>query len=254
VLPAERHHRILAMLVRGGVVGTEDLAKSLRVSSETVRRDLKLLERQRTLARVHGGATSVFKTGQEPPYLDRAGIAPEAKTAIGRCAAQLVQPGMSVMIDVGTTTLEVARALPEDYRGLVVTCSVVAAIELVGRAGVEVIVSGGRLRTGDMALSNHLTVQFFKDLRPDIAFLGSGGIDESAGLTDFHLDEVITRRVVLAQATQSYVLADSSKHGRVATHRVCGLDGFTGLITDRMPSAGLAAGIKRSGGQVIVAS
>jgi DeoR/GlpR family transcriptional regulator of sugar metabolism len=253
VLPAERYRRILASLADGGVAGTEELAAHLRVSKETVRRDLKTLEQQGQLVRVHGGATTRTQVaGAEPSYVDRAGHAVEAKRAIGRQAAALVRPGMTVVIDVGTTALEVVRALGEDYHGMVATCSLLAAVELAGRPGVDVIVSGGRLRSGDLALSSGLTADFFDDLNPDIAFLGSGGVDAAAGLTDFHLDEVATRRKMIARATTSYVLADSTKHGRVAAHRVCGLGEFTGLITDRRPDAALQAAFERSGGQLIV--
>jgi DeoR/GlpR family transcriptional regulator of sugar metabolism len=253
MLPAERHRRILAALTGGGVVGTDELTARLKVSSETVRRDLRVLEERGHLTRVHGGATGIVRVaGSEPPYADRAGFAVEGKRAVGRLAASLAKPGMTLVIDVGTTALEVARALPEDFHGFVATCSLPAAAELAGRPGVEVVVSGGRVRGGDLAVSNSLALDFFGDLRPDLAFLGSGGLDAAAGLTDFHLDEVATRRVVLARATSSYVLADASKFGRVAPHRVCGLGDFTGLITDERPDETLASAIERGGGTLMV--
>lgn len=255
MLPAERHRLILASVADGRVAGTDELAVLLSVSRETVRRDLKVLEQQGSLLRVHGGATARRHTvGPEPSYVDRAGHALEAKRAIGRRAAALVRPGMTVVIDVGTTALEVARALPEDYHGMVATCSLVAAVELAGRPGVDVVVSGGHLRTGDLALWGGVTQEFFENLNPDIAFLGSGGVDAGAGLTDFHLEEVATRRRILARATASYVLADSTKLGRVAAHRVCGLGEFEGLITDKRPETALQAALERSGGQLIVTS
>jgi DeoR/GlpR family transcriptional regulator of sugar metabolism len=255
VLPAERHRRILGTLAGGSVVGTDQLTAHLGVSSETVRRDLKVLERQGKLVRVHGGATSVATVaGAEPSYVDRAGLAVEGKRAIGRRAAALVRPGMTLMIDVGTTALEVARALPEDFHGFVATCSLLAAAELAGRPGVEVVVSGGRVRGGDLAVSSSMTADFFRDLRPDIAFLGSGGVDAAAGLTDFHFDEVATRRVVLAQSAAAYVLADASKHGRVAAHRVCGLGDFTALITDKRPGVELETALEATGGRLMVTS
>jgi DeoR/GlpR family transcriptional regulator of sugar metabolism len=156
-----------------------------------------------------------------------------------------------VVIDVGTTALEVARALPITFRGTVATCSLLVAAELAGRPTVEVLVSGGRVRAGDLACSNAQALSFFADLRPDVAFLGSGGVDTGTGLTDFHLDEVATRRIILANTARSYVLADSTKFGRVAPHRVCGLEEFDGLITDEMTSAPLRAAIERAGGVVV---
>lgn len=253
MLPAERHRRILAALAGGGIVSTDELTAHLEVSRETVRRDLRVLEELGKLTRVHGGATATPQVaGSEPSYIDRAGLAVESKRAVGRLAASLVKPGMTLVIDVGTTALEVARALPEDFHGFVATCSLLTAAELAGRPGVEVVVSGGRVRSGDLAVSNSLALQFFGDLQPDLAFLGSGGVDATAGLTDFHFEEVATRRVVLERAMSSYVLADASKHGRVAAHRVCGLGDFTGLITDKRPDDELATAIERSGGTLLV--
>jgi len=203
--------------------------------------------------RVRGGATTSGVMGSEPAFVERAGIAVEAKRAIGRLAASLVRPGMTVMIDVGTTALEVARALAPDFHGTVVTPSLLVAMELAGRPGIEVLVSGGRVRGGDLALSNSTTMEFFAGIWPDVAFLGSGGVDAEAGLTDYYLDEVAVRRLVLARAAASYVLADASKLGRVAAHRVCGLTEFTGLITDARPEAALTAALEENGGQLMVA-
>lgn len=109
------------------------------------------------------------------------------------------------------------------------------ADELVERPGVEVLVSGGRLRSGDLALSSSHTTEFFGDIYADVAFLGSGGIDAGAGLTDFHLEEAAARRVILRNAREAYVLADSSKFGLVARYRVAELDEVTGLITETQP-------------------
>ncbi|MEV7421732.1 MULTISPECIES: DeoR/GlpR family DNA-binding transcription regulator [unclassified Streptomyces] len=254
MLPAERHRRICEALRAQRIVSTEDFSRMLDVSAETVRRDLVTLERRGLLVRVHGGATNnAGGFGEEAPFDERSGMDRGAKVAIGVAAAALVRPGQTVVIDVGTTAVEVARALPPDYRGTVATCSLLVAAELAGRPNVEVLVSGGRLRAGDLVCSNAQTMAFFADLRSDVAFLGSGGVDASAGLTDFHLDEVATRRLILANTVRSYILADASKFGRVAPHRVCGLEEVDGLITDARPSPTLESGVERSGGIVVVA-
>ena len=251
MLRVERHHRIVETLRSRGVVSTEELARLCEASVETIRRDLVELERQQRLTRVHGGATMSPSTGEEAPYTERSGAAREAKEAIGAAAARLVQPGQTLVIDVGTTALEVARALPAAFRGVVATPSLLVAGELAGRPGVEVLVSGGRVRAGDLACSNAQAVAFFADLRADVAFLGSGGIDAATGLTDFHLDEIATRRIIVSNSLRSYVLADSTKIGRVAPHVVCGLDEVDGLITDDLTSAPLRTQIERLGGVVV---
>ncbi|WP_019634946.1 DeoR/GlpR family DNA-binding transcription regulator [Actinomadura atramentaria] len=252
MLPAERHAQIVEALRDNRVVSTEEFGRLLGVSAETVRRDLKELERRGALVRVHGGATARDGgTGEEPPFTERAGIASAAKTAIGRAAAALVRPGQTVVIDVGTTAVAVARALPAEFRGTVATCSLQVAAELAGRPGVDVLVAGGRVRAGDLACSGAQAVAFFADLHADVAFLGSGGLDAATGLTDFHLDEVATRRVILGTALRSYVLADSGKFGRVAPHRVCGFDAFDGLVTEGPVPPDLARAVERADGVIV---
>jgi len=233
MLAAKRHELILTALRTAGVVSTEDLATRLEASPETIRRDLVILEGTGALRRVHGGAASALgMDGEEASFADRSSSGTEAKRAIGRRAAELVRPGQTVILDVGTTALEVARALPADFRGTVATCSLRVAAELSTRRDAEILVSGGRLRTGDLSMANAQTVAFFADLRADIAFLGSGGVDAVSGLTDFHLDEIASRRVIIANSARSFVLADNTKLGRIAPHRVCGLTDLAGLITD----------------------
>ncbi|WP_372444733.1 DeoR/GlpR family DNA-binding transcription regulator [Microbispora corallina] len=252
VLPAQRRQRIVEALALAGTVRTEDLAGALGVSPETVRRDLAILERRALLVRVHGGAVAApSAAGEEPSHLERSTAQAEAKAVIGALAARLPRPGQTVVIDVGTTAVHAARALPASFRGVVATCSLLVAAELAGRPGVEVLVSGGRVRQGDLAVSNAHTLAFFGDLRADVALLGSGGVDARAGLTDHHLDEVATRRVILATTARTYVLADTTKHGRVAAHRVCGLDGFSGLVADGPPPPALASALVRAGAEVI---
>lgn len=253
MLPAQRQQRIIEALGRKGTVRTEDLAALLGVSPETVRRDLAVLERRALLVRVHGGATAAPSgTGEESSYLERSTSQTEAKAAIGELAGRLLRPGQTVIVDVGTTAVHVARALPPTFRGVVATCSLLVAAELAGRPGVEVLVAGGRVRQGDLAVSNAQTLAFFADLRADVAFLGSGGVDAAAGLTDYFLDEVATKRVILANTARTYVLADTAKHGRVAAYRVCALDDLSGLITDEEPPPPLASALARAGAELIV--
>lgn len=254
MLATERHARILDMLRSARTVRTEEIAEALAVSTETVRRDLTALEQRGALERVHGGARSrtLAPVGDEPPFLERSNTAGEAKRRIGAAAASLVRPGQTIIIDVGTTALEVARALPYDLSAVVATCSLLAAVELADRPNLEVLVSGGRLRSGDLALSNTQTVDFFRSIHADIAFLGSGGVDATAGLTDFYLDEAAARRAILSGSTASYVLADSSKFGRVARHRIAGLDEIAGLITEGEPPGPITAALG-PGATVLVA-
>lgn len=252
MLAEERRLQIVRALEDAGTLSTEQLAQRLKVSAETVRRDLVTLDQQGRLQRVHGGAmTSTPVRHDEPPFAERAIVAAEAKHRIAQVAAGMVEPGQTLAFDVGTTVLAVARALPASFYGVVVTCSLLVAAELAGRPGVEVLAAGGRVRGGDLAVSNAHTVAFFQDVHADVAFLGTGGVAPEAGLTDFYLDEVVTRRVILANASQSYALADTSKLGKVAPHRVCQLDELSAVITDERPPRSLAGAIRDTGVQLI---
>lgn len=233
-------------------MSTDELARKLAASTETIRRDLVSLEQQGALLRVHGGATAQgASTGEEAPFEERARAGRAAKGAIGAVAAALVRPGQTVVIDVGTTALEVARALPAGFHGTVATCSLLAAAELADRPRVDVLVSGGRVRAGDLALANAQSVAFFSDLHADLAFLGSGGLDAETGLTDFHLDEVATRRVIIRHSAASYALVDAGKFHAVAPHRVCGLDALDGVVCDARPPGALESAVRRAGGAVL---
>jgi len=253
MLPVERRDRIRADLKRSSVVNAHDLSRELDVSLETIRRDLAELEKTGILVRVHGGATSSMpKRGDEASFSERSGAATEAKALIGSAAAALIESGQTIFMDVGTTVLGVARAMPHDFSGVVATCSLLVAAELAERPNIEVLVSGGRLRRGDLSLSNAQALDFFADLHADIAFLGSGGIDAEAGLTDYHLDEVAVRKVMMHNAAHAYVLVDSSKLGRVARHKVADFSEFDGVITDQQPPSDIQEAISAAHGKVIL--
>lgn len=252
MLAAERHRRMTEALRVSRIVSTEEFSRLLGVSPETVRRDLVALERTGVLVRVHGGATIDTDTvGEEAPFAERSAERHETKSRIGKLAAEQVFPGQTLIFDVGTTVLEVARALPNSFRGTVATCSLLVAAELAGRTGVEVLVSGGRVRGGDLACSNHQALEFFSNIRADVAFLGSGGLDADAGLTDFHIDEAATRKTILAGTAKSYVLADATKFGRVAPHRICGFDRVEAVITDQCPPDRIHDAIESAGASAL---
>lgn len=240
------------MLQTHQYVRNEALADALGVSLETIRRDLATLEGHGQLVRVRGGASRQRPaSSEEAIYAERSLLATEEKSGMARAAASLVQSGMTLMIDVGTSCLSVAKAIPSHFTGRVVTCSLLAAMELSDRVDVEVLVVGGRLRPGDLAVSNGQAVAFLEDLHPDLAFLGSGGLDAEAGLTDYYPDEVASRRVVLRNASRAYVLADSSKHGHVAPFKVCDLGAFAGVITDAVYAVELTEALHRAGVEVL---
>ncbi len=254
MIPEERRLEIIQEVRARSLVRADELADRFGVSGETIRRDLMALEREGLVRRVHGGATSSGARGFEASYEQRRATNLEAKRAMARVAADLIEPGDTIVLDIGTSAAEVARALPPAHRGRVLTNSLLVAIELAGREGVEVLTSGGRVRAGDLACSGTQAETFFGDYFADKAFLGSGGVHPEVGLTDYYPDEIASRRIILEHASERYVLADSSKLGRIALARVCGLDQLTAVITDDGADDRVVEELEREGLRVLVAS
>jgi DeoR family transcriptional regulator, fructose operon transcriptional repressor len=232
MLPTQRRQAILAQVREQAAVSAEDLSQQFTVSVETIRRDLRRLQRAGLLERVYGGATRPSGRSSEGSFAARSGRNTERKRAIAALAASLVEPDETIVIDIGTTALEVARALPASFAGRVLTNSVPAAMELSGRADIEVLLSGGQVRPGDGACSGAHAEAFFAEFYADRAFLGSGGLHPEAGLTDYYPAEVVVRRTIVAHTAKNYVLADSSKLGVIAVRRVCELGKLTAVLTD----------------------
>lgn len=230
MLPTQRRQKILAEVRKSAGTSAEDLALRFGVSVETIRRDLRDLRDRGLLERVYGGALPVQST--EGTFAARSGKHQDRKRAIARMAAALVKPDDTIAIDVGTTALEVARALPAEFRGRVLTNSIPVAMELSGNEKIELLLSGGQVRHGDAACFGRRADDFFEEFYADKAFLGSGAVHAEAGLTDYHPHEVATRRVIIAHAGASYVLADSSKLGAIAVCRVCPVTQLTAILTD----------------------
>src|SRR5215471_5919452 len=232
MLPTQRRQAILAQVREQAAVSAEDLARQFGVSVETIRRDLRRLGERGLLERVYGGATRPSGRSRGGTFAAGSARHTGRKRAIAALAASLVQPRETIIIDVGTTALEVARALPAGFRGRVLTNSVPAAMELSARSDVELLLCGGQVRAGDGACAGAHAEAFFAEFYADRAFLGSGGVHPEAGLTDYYPAEVIVRRTIIGHTAACYVLADSSKLGAIAVHRVCPLDRITAVLTD----------------------
>ena len=237
MLPTQRRQAILAQVREQSAVSAEDLARQFGVSVETIRRDLRRLGERGLLERVYGGATHPSGRSSEGSFAARSTRHIDRKRAIAALAASLVEPEETVVIDVGTTALEVARALPAGFRGRVLTNSVPAAMELSARPDTELLLCGGQVRAGDGACGGAHAEAFFAEFYADRAFLGSGGVHPQAGLTDYYPAEVAVRRTIIDHTASTYVLADSSKLGEIAVHRVCPLSRVTAVLTDPGASA-----------------
>jgi len=253
-IPEERRQVILERVRDRSLVKPAELADELGVSVETIRRDLVALEEEGLLRRVYGGATRAGARAFEPAFEQRRIRHRDRKIAIARLAASLVEPGDTLILDVGTTVSELAHGLPFAHHGIVLTNSLLCANALAGHDGIEVIASGGRVRPGDLACFGPVSEAFFRDYFADKAFLGSGGVHPAAGLTDYYPEEIATRRIILEHAAERYALAESSKLGQVALGKVCDLEALTAVITDDRADPAEVDRLEKAGLTVMVAA
>jgi DeoR/GlpR family transcriptional regulator of sugar metabolism len=232
----ERRNIISEIVRRQGRVTIEEICQRFEVSEMTARRDLQELDRNGLLRRVHGGAISNFGRSFEPVYQMRASNNIESKLAIGKKAAELVMDGDSIALDVGTTTLEVARALKDHHSLTILTASLPIASEIISNhsigTDVRLILTGGILRSGELSMIGDFAERTFQEIHVDKAFLGIGGLSIENGLTEYNLEDAMVKRALVKSAQQIIVVADSSKLERTTFVTVCPLSSIDTLITD----------------------
>jgi DeoR/GlpR family transcriptional regulator of sugar metabolism len=231
-LAPQRWDNLRALIRDSGVIRVEDLCRQLKVSPATVRRDLDQLERGGAIRRVHGGAVSVESRLDEPVFADKTSRAAREKLRIADAAMAFVEPGDTVYLDGGSTVLELARLLRERTNLTVVTNSLHAAHELAGR-GPRLIVIGGELRRLSQTMVGPLTRLVLHELHLDKAFMGTIGFALNEGLTTTDPSEAFTKTLVMGQARQVIVLADSSKAGKVSFASAGSWGNVHVLITDK---------------------
>ncbi len=209
-----------------------DLSADFDVSADTVRRDLRELDEAGLLRRVHGGALP--RHGDAAPFDARARRAPEAKASIARRAAEFVRDGQVIVLDGGTTTLELARALRDDLRASVITTSPHIALALADHPGLEVTVIGGTLRPNALVTVGATAVEALRVIRADVVFLGVCGLHPEIGVTTGDLEERHVKAAMIDGAGEVVALADHDKLGTAMPVVVAPMEAVTHLATDAM--------------------
>jgi DeoR/GlpR family transcriptional regulator of sugar metabolism len=231
VLTAERRQHILATLRRDGKVLASQLSRAFGVSEDTIRRDLRELAEAGLLQRVHGGALP--RSPADASYIARQSQAPSAKAAIACAAVQLVRAGQVIILDGGTTTLQVAQQLPVDLRATIITNSPPIAIALAEHPQVEVIVLGGRLYKHSLVTIGAATITALGTIHADICMLGVCSLHPDIGISVPQFEEAHVKRAMIAGAAEVVALASSEKLGTVAPYLVGPLADLTHLVTER---------------------
>jgi len=220
-----RHSEILTIAREAGKVTVEGLAAHFSVTAQTIRRDLGELCDIGQLTRVHGGAmipSGVIALG----YEDRRSLASQEKDAIARLVAAQIPDGVSIFMNIGTTTEAVARALTNNLN--------VANI-LATSPNSEVIVAGGILRRADGALVGDVTAEFIGQFKVDYAIISSAAVDPDGSLLDYDFREVRVAQAIIKNARKSYLVADHTKFKMAAPVRIASLADLDGFFTDVAP-------------------
>lgn len=247
MLTTQRKQTILSRLQRDGQFVAKTFSEELGISEDTVRRDLRELAAEGLLQRVHGGALPASAAVGDLKV--RAQLATDDKRALGRAGAALVQPGQVVILDGGTTALQVVQYLPLDLKATVVTHSPTIAVALAEHAHIEVLMLGGRLFRHSMVNVGASVIEGAARLRADLYFMGVTGVHAEAGLTTGDFEEAAVKRALHARAAETVVLATPDKLGAASAFTVAPLKELAALVLSattplRMRKSLQAAGVK----------
>lgn len=233
MLNEERRRAIVELVQREGRALVKELSTKLNTSQITIRKDLEILHGQGLLHRTHGGALP-RRTGAliDPTLGEKEKLRHKEKTRIGAAVARMVQPGQSIILDSGTTTTAIARALRASHDLTIITNAVNIAAELAGSA-LEVVLTGGSLRKNSFSLVGPLAEESLHRLNADVLFLAVDGFHTESGLTTPNLLEAKVNRVMMQIARETVVVCDSSKFGRRSLSLIAPISAVHRVVTDR---------------------
>ncbi|WP_394832861.1 DeoR/GlpR family DNA-binding transcription regulator [Pendulispora rubella] len=230
MLTEERRRWIVAELEREGKVVACELSRVLEVSEDTIRRDLRELAAEGRVQRVHGGALPAPRVSAN--YAVRAAQSTSTKTTLARAAATLVRPSNVVLVDGGTTNVEIMRHLAPDLHATVVTNSPPVAVALADHPHVEVIVLGGRMFKSSRATVDAVTLEGVRGVRADLCFLGVCSVHPETGVSTFDFSEAHIKRAMVASSAEVVAVALVEKLGTAAPYVVSPLSELTQLVTE----------------------
>ncbi|MCJ9752325.1 DeoR/GlpR family DNA-binding transcription regulator [Neorhizobium sp. BETTINA12A] len=228
MLTSQRKSLILDMLRREGQVVAKRAAEEFSLSEDTIRRDLREMAAEGLLRRVHGGAMPV--SPDLPDLSARRAVSSDVKQRLGRAAADMVKPGQTIFLDGGTSTAEIARALPRDFAFTVVTHSPTIAAELEHHPTADVILIGGRLYKHSMVATGAAAMSQIALMRPDIFFLGVTAVHPARGLSTGDFEEAAIKRHIAACSAETITLVTEEKLDAVSPHVIMPASALSGMI------------------------
>jgi DeoR family glycerol-3-phosphate regulon repressor len=247
----KRQNEILAAVKSSGACSIVELATQLKVSDETIRRNVKPLVRDGLVEKVHGGIVLNQNLEPEPPFERRMNERIEEKKLISALLTEIIKDGDSIMLDTGSTTAYVARALRDRHNLSVVTnCTEIARTLARGPTN-RVHICGGALRPDDWATFGSSAISFVRQFHVSYAILSIGGVTDSGEFMDYHLEEAEFSRAVIQQAHKAIVVADHTKFGSRNFAKVCDFEQVDMIVSDRLPPGNIMALLNEAGVEVI---
>jgi DeoR family fructose operon transcriptional repressor len=248
----ERRRWIVTTAREAGRVEVADVARSLHVAPETIRRDLNALERQGLLRRVHGGAVPVERFGFEGRLVPRIGSRQEEKTRIAVHAVSLLAGVETLYLDAGSTVQALAERLRPARPLTVVTNALPVAMLLAGRPGVSLLLVGGRVRGHSLGTVDHWAIRMLDELVIDLAVMGTNGLSIDRGLTCPDAGVAAVKAAAVGVSRRRMLLADGAKFGVDSSYRFAHVRDFTTVVTDRMAGERHVRAMRSAGVEVVV--
>lgn len=233
MLKEERQEYILKQLNLHNKVLSTDLCNALKVSLDTIRRDLNELAKNGTVLKVHGGALS---KSLHHPFQQPSVYAKEEKEQIARKALQLLQDGMVILAGGGTVMLELARMIPPHFKGTFFTVSPLVALEVAERSTVEVILLGGKLSPNTYICTGASVISQLSEISVDLCLLGTNGLSINEGLSDYDWDVAQVKKAMIKCAKKTALLSISEKLDSAHKMKVCNLNSVAYLVTELPPT------------------
>ena len=250
---ADRHKFILDKVLKEGTVSVVDLSEELKVSSVTIRKDLKFLEEKKLLFRAHGSASHFDPYVNDSPVNIKERIHVDEKRQIAQKAVEFIKPEDSIIIASGTTVLEVARSIDPHMKLTVLTAALNVAESLLGHKDLEIVMLGGVVRKSSFSAVGPYAEKMLNDFACNKLFLGVDGIDLEFGLTTTNMLEAHLNQKMIKAAQRTIVVADSSKFGRKGFGKICDIDAVDIIITDSGINPAFVKKIEEAGVKLIVA-
>ncbi|CAE1146404.1 DeoR/GlpR family DNA-binding transcription regulator [Serratia sp. Tan611] len=251
MLTSQRKKLILEKLASEGQVLAKQLSEMFGLSEDTIRRDLRELDSEGLLQRVHGGALPVSPA--IAPFAERNKQESGAKRAIARAAAAMILPGQVAIVDGGTTSAELVKQLPLSLQATIVTHSPSVAVGLVDHPQIEVILIGGRLFKHSIVTVGAAAVEAMSHIRADLYFMGVTGVHPTAGLSTGDLEEAYIKRALAARAAETVVLASAAKLNAASQYAIGDITLAQSIIVERATDEALISPLQQAGVSVIKA-